>query len=156
MLGRTTLGPPERKMRIVPCRSGIQVQTQGVSRPDPRIFHRTRLTRPLLLGKWDGTDIRSWFAPPYCHRLKEKVPLKDDLQASTFQAVCDSQFTECRERYLPSRKERYQKRVYSQPSILQELFSFPDGSLPVLLRGTKFQSQGHVSPCTLQALQSHS
>ena len=82
----------------------------------------------LDLSYWENgmeQTFGSWFAyhcecgtPPNGHKLKEEVFLKDDLQASAFQAMCDSQFTEFRERYLPLRKERHQNRMYSQPSIL--------------------------------------
>ena len=61
------------------------------------------------------------------------------LPVKPFQAVCDSQHTECWESYVPSVNERHQKRMWFQSSVYQELSRFSVVRTPGLHRGPNFQ-----------------
>ena len=78
VLGCTTLGPTEKKMGILPPRSGIQVHTLGVYLQDPSIIQSN-------LGPLDPSYRKNgleetfgcWFAFPYeCGDLPYSLSLR--------------------------------------------------------------------------------
>ena len=89
------------------------------------------------------------------HRASGAVATNHDLHASTLQ-LCNTQHAGHGDSYLRWRKEWHPQRVCFQASILQQVFCFSDVRPAGLLRGSQFQSQGHVSSCTFRALQTHS
>ena len=89
------------------------------------------------------------------HRASGAVATNHDLHSSTLQ-LCNTQHAGHWDSYLLWRKERHPQRVCFQASILQQVFCFSDVRPAGLLRGSQFQSQGHVSSCTFRALQTHS
>ena len=126
-LGRPTLGPTERKMGILPPRSGIQVLTQGMSLQDPIIFQTDLGSQDCSYrGNVMEKTFGYWFAFPCVWGagaafpkvlVSREVVTEKWPPNKCFQAVWDSQHTECWESYLPSWKKSNQERVCFQASI---------------------------------------
>ena len=123
---------------------------------------RTGLTRSLLQSKRDGRDFIVTVTFPvsvghlWMGRASGELSTEKRPPSKCFQALCGSQHAGGWKSYLPWRKERHPQWVCIQASILHQLYRFSDVRPPGLLRGPILQSQTHVSPCTYQALQTHS
>ena len=162
VLGHTSLGLPKRKMRILPP-GPVSSLTHSVPIGSKNVPDRPRRIRSLLQRKRDGTDVWMslwvslwvWDPSSLGTRAQGLLPLTNDLQASAFQPCVTLSPQAAREAiFLGARKGS--PRECFQASILEQVFHFSDVRPPGLIQGPKLQSQSCVSPCTFQALQTHS
>ena len=112
--GQTTLGPSERKMGILPPRSVMQVQTDGVYPQDPRIFQTDLGSldlsyREIVMEQTFGC----WFASLFESRA---LPYGVSLRG-----ICDLKMT--------SKKALSSSVRLSAHRILGKLSSFVEGKL---------------------------
>ena len=115
-LGPTTLGPMEWKMWILKPKYRIQVHTEGLPHQDPRMFWTDIGSLDLSCRENVIEQLfECWFAFPCysgVHPYGQTLRWNSNWNwppSKPFQAVCDSQHTECLESHIPSTKRDINK-----------------------------------------------